>query len=82
MKKKEGLRFGIVIIFMLVFLIAIMSPQKEYEIVILDKNGYFTEYWDGIREYKIKGDTISMEHGRIEYVLKEGERVKVNDYSS
>ena len=82
MKKKEGLRFGIVIIFMLVFLVAVMSPQKEYEIVILDRNGYFAEYWEGIREYKIKGDTISMEHGRIEYILKEGERIEVNDYSS
>ena len=82
MKKKEGIKFGVVIVFMLIFLVAIIPTKKDYEIIVLDSNGYLSEYWGGIGEYKIKGDTISMERGRIEYTLKEGERIKVNDYSS
>ena len=83
-KEREVFRFLIVIGFMFLFLTCIIPwGNREYEVVIRDENGYFTEYWGGVKDIKVIDDTIlSLEGGIITYTLKPGEKIEINDYSN
>lgn len=55
------------------------SP-KRYEIVVLDENGYFVDFWDDIKTYEVKDSILYLEGGLIKYRMKPGEKIEVYDY--
>lgn len=57
------------------------SP-KSYEIVVLDENGYFVDFWDDIKTYEVKDSILYLDGDLVEYRMKPGEKIEVHDYPS
>lgn len=57
------------------------SP-RNYEIVVLDENGYFVDFWDNIKTYEIKDSILYLDGGLMKHKMKPGEKIEVHDYPS
>ena len=81
-KKKTNHRIlwvALIVVFMFIWACFFHSP-KSYEIVVLDENGYFVDFWDDIKTYEVKDSILYLEGGLIKYRMKPGEKIKVYDY--
>ena len=63
-----------------VFMGMLFHSPKSYEIVVLDENGYFVNFWDNIKTYEVKDSILYLEGGLIKYKMKPGEKIEVHDY--
>jgi hypothetical protein len=79
MKVKRKTIYRVLLVALTVVFIWACSP-KSYEIVVLDENGYFVDFWNDIKTYEVKDSILYLEGGLIEYRMKPGEKIEVHDY--
>jgi hypothetical protein len=79
MKVKRKTTYRVLLVALTVVFILACSP-KSYEIVVLDENGYFVDFWNDIKTYEVKDSILYLEGGLIKYRMKPGEKIEVHDY--
>ncbi len=65
---------------LLITIILFLKP-KRYEVIVLDSLGYVSDYWEDIRNVKILDSVVYMNDILITYKLKQGEELKINEYT-
>jgi len=71
---------GIISTLLLITIILFLKP-KRYEVIVLDSLGYVSDYWEDIRNVKILDSVVYMNDILITYKLKQGEELKINEYT-
>jgi hypothetical protein len=75
---KKPVIFGIIGVALLVAIILSIPRVEYYEVQVLDSTDHIVNYWTGVKNFKIEGDTcFILKGGEIVYTLKPGEEFNI-----